>query len=76
MGPTLPDLLATILAHDDARGAPLANAPHSGYQRVEIGEMVMLMDSGGPPPIQCQPGSATPGLSVVRAVARIAAASW
>jgi uncharacterized heparinase superfamily protein len=51
MGPTLPDLMATILAHDDARGAPLANAPHSGYQRVEIGEMVMLMDSGGPPPI-------------------------
>jgi len=51
MGPTLPDLMATILAHDDARGAPLANAPHSGYQRVELGEMVMLMDSGGPPPI-------------------------
>ena len=51
MGPTQPDLMATILAHDDARGAPLANAPHSGYQRVEIGEMVMLMDSGGPPPI-------------------------
>src|SRR5204863_10159483 len=51
MGPTLPDLMATILAHDDARGAPLANAPHSGYQRVEIGEMVLLMDSGGPPPI-------------------------
>src|SRR5262249_22970080 len=34
MGPTQPDLLATILAHDDARGAPLANAPHSGYQRI------------------------------------------
>jgi uncharacterized heparinase superfamily protein len=51
MGPTLPDLMATILAHDDARGAPLANAPHSGYQRVEIGEMVLLMDSGGPPPL-------------------------
>ena len=51
MGPTLPDLMATILAHDDARGAPLANAPHSGYQRVEIGEVVLLMDSGGPPPI-------------------------
>ena len=33
MGPTSPDLIATILAYDDARGAPLANAPHSGYQR-------------------------------------------
>ena len=38
MGPTPPDLMATILAYDDARGAPLANAPHSGYQRVELGE--------------------------------------
>jgi uncharacterized heparinase superfamily protein len=51
MGPTLADLMATILAHDDARGAPLANAPHSGYQRVELGEMVLLMDVGAPPPI-------------------------
>jgi uncharacterized heparinase superfamily protein len=51
MGPTLPDIMATILAYDDARGAPLSNAPHSGYQRVEAGEMVMLMDSGGSPPI-------------------------
>ena len=51
MGPTLPDLMATILAYDDARGAPLSNAPHSGYQRVEVGEMVLLMDAGAPPPI-------------------------
>jgi uncharacterized heparinase superfamily protein len=51
MGPTLPDIMATILAYDDARGAPLSNAPHSGYQRIEAGEMVMLMDSGGAPPI-------------------------
>lgn len=51
MGPTLPDLMATILAHDDARGAPLANAPHSGYQRIETGELILLMDTGAPPPI-------------------------
>ncbi|MSP45966.1 MAG: heparinase [Xanthobacteraceae bacterium] len=51
MGPTLPDLMATILAHDDARGAPLANAPHSGYQRIEVGELVLLMDTGAPPPL-------------------------
>ena len=38
MGPTPADLLATVLAYDDARGAPLSNAPHSGYQRVEAGE--------------------------------------
>ena len=51
MGPTLPYLMATILAHDDARGAPLSNAPHSGYQRIEVGELVLLMDTGAPPPL-------------------------
>ena len=51
MGPTLPDIMATILAYDDARGAPLANAPHSGYQRVESGELLLLTDLGRPPPI-------------------------
>jgi len=51
MGPTLPDIMATILAYDDARGAPLANAPYSGYQRVEASGMLMLMDTGSPPPI-------------------------
>jgi uncharacterized heparinase superfamily protein len=51
MGPTQPDLMATILAYDDARGAPLSNALHSGYQRAEIGEMVLLIDTGMPPPI-------------------------
>ncbi|WP_442971840.1 heparinase II/III family protein [Rhodoplanes sp. Z2-YC6860] len=51
MGPTLPDVMATILAYDDARGAPLSNAPHSGYQRAQAGEMVVLMDAGAPPPI-------------------------
>jgi uncharacterized heparinase superfamily protein len=50
MGPTSPDLLATILAYDDAAGQPLASTPHSGYQRVELGEAVLLMDTGTPPP--------------------------
>jgi uncharacterized heparinase superfamily protein len=51
MGPTLPDIMATILAYDDARGAPLSNASHSGYQRIEAGDLLLLMDTGGPPPI-------------------------
>ena len=38
MGPTPVDLLATVLAYDDARGAPVANAPHSGYQRIDAGD--------------------------------------
>jgi uncharacterized heparinase superfamily protein len=51
MGPTPVDLLATVLAYDDARGAPVSNAPHSGYQRVDAGQTVLLMDTGRPPPV-------------------------
>src|SRR5882724_31513 len=51
MGPTPTDLITTILAYDDARGAPLANAPHSGYQRLESAGTLVLMDAGRPPPM-------------------------
>jgi uncharacterized heparinase superfamily protein len=51
MGPTPADLLTTILVYDDARGAPLTNAPHCGYQRLESGGSLVLMDTGGPPPL-------------------------
>ena len=51
MGPTPTDLLTTILAYDDARGAPVANAPHSGYQRLESGGTLVLMDTGRAPPL-------------------------
>src|SRR5437868_14752190 len=52
MGPTPTDLITTVLAYDDARGAPLANAPHSGYQRCEASDSVLLMDTGQAPPLQ------------------------
>ncbi len=51
MGPTRSDLLSTILAYDDARGTPVANALHSGYQRIDSNETVVIMDTGAPPPI-------------------------
>jgi uncharacterized heparinase superfamily protein len=51
MGPTSPELLATVLAYDDARGAPLTNAPHSGYQRLQTDGLLVLMDTGAAPPI-------------------------
>jgi uncharacterized heparinase superfamily protein len=51
MGPTPADVVTTILAYDDARGAPVANAPHSGYQRLEAGATVIVMDTGRPPPL-------------------------
>ncbi len=50
MGATPADLLATVLAYDDARGAPVANAAHSGYQRLEAGPSVVIADAGPPPP--------------------------
>lgn len=52
MGPTPVDLLLTLFAYDEARGAPLSNAPHCGYQRVEAGGGVLIMDVGRAPPIQ------------------------
>ena len=51
MGPTPVDLLATVLAYDDARGTPVSNAPHSGYQRIDAGQTALLMDTGRPPPM-------------------------
>ena len=51
MGPTPVDMLATALAYDDARGAPVANAPHSGYQRIDAGKTALVMDTGKPPPL-------------------------
>lgn len=51
LGATQADQLATVLAYDDVRGAPLANAPHSGYQRIDSGGTVVVMDTGRPPPM-------------------------
>ncbi len=51
MGPTRSDLLGTILAYDDARGTPVSNAAHSGYQRLDAAGTVVIMDTGTPPPL-------------------------
>jgi uncharacterized heparinase superfamily protein len=51
MGPTSGDRLATVLAYDDARGTPVANAPYSGYQRVQADDIVVVVDTGPPPPV-------------------------
>lgn len=50
MGVTAPEQLATVLAYDDVRAQALANAPHSGYQRIEAQEAILVMDAGRPPP--------------------------
>ena len=51
MSHTAADQLATILAYDDARGAPVANAPHAGFQRMEARGTVVIVDTGTPPPL-------------------------
>jgi uncharacterized heparinase superfamily protein len=43
-------LLATLLAYDDTHGAPMANMPHTGFQRLDAGAMAVIMDTGAPPP--------------------------
>jgi uncharacterized heparinase superfamily protein len=39
-----------LLAYDDVRGRAAANARHSGFQRMEAGETVVLCDTGRVPP--------------------------
>src|SRR6202030_4811811 len=52
MGATPAELLLTLLAYDEIHGAPLSNAPHSAYQRIEAGGGVLIMDIGRAPPIE------------------------
>jgi uncharacterized heparinase superfamily protein len=51
VGATPAELLLTLLAYDEARGAPLSNAPYSAYQRLEAGGGVLILDTGRAPPI-------------------------
>ena len=50
MSATSSDLLATLLAYDDTHGAPMANMPHTGFQRLDAGQTTLIMDTGPPPP--------------------------
>jgi uncharacterized heparinase superfamily protein len=50
MGATPSDMLAAVLAYDDTRAAPLFDAHHSGYQRLEAAGSVVIADTGMPPP--------------------------
>jgi len=40
------------LAYDETRGAPVANAAYSAYQRLEAGGGVIIADTGRAPPIE------------------------
>lgn len=45
-----PDLLATILQYDDSLGTASESASQSGYERLAMGETILLADTGAPPP--------------------------
>ncbi|WP_274630543.1 heparinase II/III family protein [Arvimicrobium flavum] len=51
MGATIPDRIAAILRHDDTAGAPLLQAPHSGYERLSVGSTIVVADTGTTPPL-------------------------
>jgi uncharacterized heparinase superfamily protein len=46
MGATIPDRIAAILRHDDTAGQPLLHAPHSGYERLSVGDTTVIADTG------------------------------
>jgi uncharacterized heparinase superfamily protein len=52
MGATSLDLLASVLSHEDSPGSALASAPYAGYQRLEGGEALVIVDAGPPPPLE------------------------
>jgi uncharacterized heparinase superfamily protein len=52
MGATPADWLSTLLAYDEAHGAPLTNAPYSAYQRLEAAGAVLICDTGRAPPLE------------------------
>ena len=50
MSGTPSDVLATLLAYDDTHGTPMANMPHTGFQRLDAGSTVVIIDAGPSPP--------------------------
>jgi uncharacterized heparinase superfamily protein len=49
MGMTIHERVGAVLRHDDTSGAPLLHAPHSGYDRLALGQTVVIADTGAPP---------------------------
>jgi len=43
------DLVATLLRYDESAGQPIQDASQSGYQRMTVGNSILLMDTGEPP---------------------------
>lgn len=52
MGATIQDRIVAILRHDDTAGSPLLHAPHSGYERLSMGGVTVIADTGAAPPVE------------------------
>lgn len=48
-GPTATDALATVMAYDDVKGAPVRTAANSGYVRLACGPATLICDMGPAP---------------------------
>lgn len=49
VGVTEKDLVTTLLRYDESLGEPVKDAVHSGYQRLQIGNALLLIDTGEAP---------------------------
>jgi uncharacterized heparinase superfamily protein len=45
MGATIQDRMAALLGYDETSGAPLLHAPHSGYDRLALGDTIVIADT-------------------------------
>ena len=52
MGATIQDRIAALLHYDETAGAPLLHAPHSGYDRLALGNTIVIADTSVPPPAE------------------------
>ncbi|MGE5539697.1 MAG: heparinase II/III family protein [Gemmatimonas sp.] len=43
-------LIDVVLTQSEARGKPLGSAPHTGFERVQAGRAMLLLDAGAPEP--------------------------
>lgn len=44
-----PDLISTVLFYDDSMGTASENATYSGFQRMAMGDTILIADTGKPP---------------------------
>ncbi|MCB1440045.1 MAG: heparinase II/III family protein [Nitratireductor sp.] len=49
VGPMQSDLVSTLLRYDDSLGTPPQSATDSGYQRMMLGDTIIIADTGKPP---------------------------